>query len=59
MEEMINVIIAVASTLRKLFAEKNELNGFEDWDMLIGCVIQLESLATQLNNSKQEKTTEG
>ena len=38
-------VMAVAKQLRKLFSEKNELCGFDDWDALIGCVMLLEDAA--------------
>ena len=47
---------AVVVQLRKLFADKNELKGFDDWDALVGCVMALESLIRMLDIPTEEET---
>ena len=54
MEETIQTINAVASTLRTLFAKKDNLVGFDDWDKMIGCVMALERVSQDLQNVGEE-----
>lgn len=54
MEEQVQTILAVAQNLKRLFADKSSLNGFDDWDNLIGCVVALENVANALQQPKEE-----
>jgi len=45
---MKETLMDVVQTLRSLFADKDELKGFSDWDKFIGCVILLEQIANRL-----------
>lgn len=46
--EKINKISGVISTLTGLFADKDQLIGFADWDAFIGCVIELKNVKNML-----------
>lgn len=59
---MSQTIDAVIETLKRLFADKGELKGFDDWDSLIGCVMALENIKAELQSNEteaEENTTEG
>lgn len=45
---MRETLLNVAQTLRSLFENKSSLDGFDDWDRFIGCVILLEQTANRL-----------
>ena len=45
---------AVIQTLQKLFSDKGELKGLNDWDRLIGCIIILERIAESIPENTQE-----
>lgn len=47
---------AVVSQLRRLFADKNELKGFDDWDAMVGCVMTLESLIRMMDIPTEDET---
>ena len=51
---MKDLLLSIANTLRDVFAEKNSLDGFEDWDKLIGCVMLLEQLANSVDENQKE-----
>lgn len=52
MEQKVQTIAAIVQTLRGLFAEKDRLCGVNDWDSFIGCLIALENLANELQNTE-------
>lgn len=55
---MIETITAIIETLKRLFADKGELKGFDDWDSLIGCVMALENIRAELQSIETvEETT--
>lgn len=51
---MEQTIQAVIQNLKALFANKSQLEGFSDWDTFIGCIMALESVATELQSQKEE-----
>lgn len=51
-------LTAIIHTLKSLFAEKNELKGFDDWDAFIGCIIALEGVASGLEKPSEETAEE-
>ena len=59
MNYLVETLNAVANQLKSLFAEKNELKGFDDWDALIGCVVGInqviQELQTQQETPKEEE----
>lgn len=52
--DLLATLQAIDSTLRNLFADKNELKGYEDWNALIGCVILLDKLIESFSNLKTQ-----
>lgn len=54
---MIQTITAIIETLKRLFADKGELKGFDDWDSLIGCVMALENIRAELQSNKMAEET--
>lgn len=67
MNELIQAVEAVSSTIRSLFADKGELKGYGDWDAIVGCVITLNQVANALREMQdtpqeeipEESTIEG
>lgn len=45
---MRETLLNVAQTLRSLFENKSSLDGFDDWDRFIGCVILIEQAAYKI-----------
>lgn len=58
MNKHAQTIQAVIQNLKSLFSEKASLNGFDDWDNFIGCVVALENVANALQQPDEE-TAEG
>lgn len=59
--DLLGTLQEVSAQLRRLFADKGELKGFDDWDAFIWCVAQLELLTNSLSGLKDqngEQTTE-
>lgn len=52
---MKEILLMIAQTLRDTFADKNSLDGFEDWDRIIGCVITLEKLANSIEDNNESE----
>lgn len=52
-------LTSIVKELKNLFADKNELKGFGDWDKLIGCIIMLERLANSFSNLANNSEGEG
>lgn len=52
---MKEMLLVIAQTLRDTFADKNSLEGFDDWDKLIGCVISLEQLANSIEDNNESE----
>ena len=46
-------IEAVIQNLKALFKEKDHLNGVDDWDTFIGCLVALEKVGAALQISEQ------
>lgn len=54
MEDQVKTVLAVIQTLKNLFSEKASLNGFDDWDSLIGCVVALDNVANALRQPEEK-----
>ncbi len=52
---MKEALLMIAQTLRDTFADKNSLDGFDDWDKMIGCVITLEQLANSIKDNNESE----
>lgn len=52
--DLLGTLQAVNATLKNLFANKNELRGYDDWNALIGCVIVLDQLIGSFSNLKTQ-----
>lgn len=52
MDEYANRIKAVSNALKNLFAEGGTLKGISDWDVLIQCVLELDSISEQMEGEK-------
>lgn len=58
--EQAQTITQVIQNLRDLFKDKDRLVGIEDWDNFLGCIIALEGVKADLQNTQQtQETTEG
>lgn len=51
-------LIAVIQQLRKIFLDKSELKGYDDWDSFFGCINAIEKVATALSEDNKEETAE-
>lgn len=51
-------LMSVVSTIRSLFKDKDRLVGVDDWDKLIGCIIEIERIALELHQESEETTAE-
>ena len=57
--DLLGTLQAVVATLRRLFADKGELKGYDDWNALIGCIIVLEQLIDSFSTLKTEPKEDG
>ena len=55
---MKETLLLVIKQLKDLFKDKAELNGFDDWDTFIGCIIALEKIAAQPEETEEDDVTE-
>lgn len=55
---MKDTILLVIQQLKDLFKDKAELKGFDDWDTFIGCIIALEKIADQMEDTDEEEAVE-
>lgn len=53
--DAVQILTTVAEQLKSLFADKSELKGFDDWDVLIGCIVGINQVIQELQ-SQQEQT---
>lgn len=51
------ILMSVSKTIRNLFKGKDRLVGVDDWDKLIGCIIEIERIALELRDQDSEQTT--
>ena len=50
MEEHIQTLSQVIYSLRDLFKTKDRLDGIDDWDIFLGCIIALAGIKSDLKN---------
>ena len=55
---MKETLLAVITQLKDLFKDKAELKGFDDWDAFIGCIIALEQIAGQPEETEEDEEAE-
>lgn len=55
---MVETINAVIRNLRELFKDKDSLVGVDDWDSFIGCLIALQSVASELQTQEEKRSDE-
>lgn len=49
-------LIAVANQLQSIFKDKSDLNGYNDWDRFIGCVVTILTVANALSEQPEVVT---
>ena len=49
--DIIQTLTAVSNQLKTLFADKGELKGINDWDALIGCVVGINQVIQELQET--------
>lgn len=58
MDERIQTIAAIITSLRGLFKDKDRLIGVDDWDTFIGCLMLLEEVGNSFTESNTNAVVE-